>query len=97
MWILPDVYLERLESRRGAVWGNTEIVDQRELGGRRDACTAIRLWRQFLEQLVLKRAGQFVIDQSAEPDQSERRSVQGGHRARAQPVQEGIAGDRGCD
>jgi len=96
MWILPDVYLERLESRRGAVWGNAEIVDHRELGDRRDACAAVRLWRRFFEQL-LKRAGQFVIDQPAEPDQSERRSVQGGHRARAQPVQEGIAGDRGYD
>jgi hypothetical protein len=51
---------------------------------------------QFLKQLIIERVGRFVSDRSDEPDRSERRSVQGGHRARTQQVQKRIAGDRGC-
>ena len=77
--IVPDSYAGQLESRHGALSGKTEIVDHRWRVDRCVASAPVRLWRQFLEQLILELGGQFVIDQPDEPDhpdepdQSERR------------------------
>lgn len=56
-----------LESRRGAHWRKTAIVDHGNRSCRRGAWVAAGL-RRFLEQLVLNRAGRYVIDQPGESD-----------------------------
>ena len=91
----PPSHARPLESRREALSGKTEIVDHPQRGNRHDASAGVRLRRHLLQQLILEPAGQFVINQPDERDQSERRSVQSHHRARAERVQERLAGDGG--